>query len=223
MGLMDWLKSLFSEKREEQVVEEKKEPVDYEVVRLLESYDVKEELESLEKIYNVSESIQNYIQNLNRDLENIRKEEKANLSKLDSSMLKIRKIVENTLELENQLTQLKEHYHEPIIEILTKVNKIKNDDRITKQIEDLEEHKKKLTEFCEKLKSFLEFQGMFDEEVELETLQKEFESKVLYGNLYERFRDLREEITELIIGNNGLKSKINVDILKDIEKILYED
>jgi hypothetical protein len=223
MGLISWFKGLFSEKEEEQVVEEKKEPVDYEVVRLLESYDVKEEIESLEKVYNVSESIQNYVHNLQRDLENIRKEEKANLSKLDSSILKIRKIVENILELENQLAQLIEHYHNPIIEILKKVNEIKNDERIAKQIEELETHKEKLKALCNLLKTFVEFQGMFDEEVELETLQKDFETRVLHGNIYERFRDLKNELTSIITGTNGLKTKINIDILKDIEKILYEE
>ena len=96
MGFLNWFKSLFSEKKEEETLEKKREPVDYEVVRLLESYTIEPEILSLEQIYNTAESIQNYIYNLNKDIETIKKQEKIGVKYLESSISKIKRIVENT-------------------------------------------------------------------------------------------------------------------------------
>jgi hypothetical protein len=224
MGFLNWFKSLFSEKKEEETLEKKREPVDYEVVRLLESYTIEPEILSLEQIYNTAESIQNYIYNLNKDIETIKKQEKIGVKYLESSISKIKRIVENTLELENQIKQLIEHYHNPILNILKKVNEIKNDDRIENQINKIKENKQKLEELCNLLKSFIIFEGIFENTSDnMEEIEQNFKSKVLSEDINGKFKDLKKELNSVIIGQTGLKESINYNILKDIEKLLFED
>ena len=131
---MGWLSKLFKRKEKLVIVEEPVHDVneDYEVVALLESFNVEKSELEIKKIESLAEGLETYFASMIKDVSKVGtfKDE----SQLAFVFTKLKRMVQNALELRNLLEQLVDFYHAPLLDILIQVNEKKNVGSFLKEI-----------------------------------------------------------------------------------------
>ena len=211
---MGWFRDLF---KKEEVVEEPEIPAeDYEVVHLLESYDVERKDLELDKIDSTSETIISYAGGLIKDVSSLSKIKEA--SELAFVFSKVKRLSENALELNNLLDQLVSYYFDPILEVLKKVDEKKDVKRFIKR---LEKQKVSLEDLAKALNSFIVYYGVLDpDKRDVEEIKMEFNDKKFRSDFLNLLTNVKDDVFDLII-KKDIKNKLDVDILEHVNEEVF--
>lgn len=219
---MGFFVNLFKRKEEKvEVVENSPETIkDYELVNLLDSFQVTASELRVGEIETLSETVKSYLNGFLRELEFLKEAEKKDVEK---SLTKIKQIVVNALELNNLLDQLVHYYHDQVLDVLNKVNKEKMNPEIAGLIEIYEKHKKNIGKVREDLNMFIVYDELFNpEKNSIEGIQNELRKKLDSGELYDVITRIVRSLDENVLDKfSGVKPKIDLDIMKKAKDILF--
>jgi hypothetical protein len=212
---MGWFSRLFRKKEE---VQELLPPVeDYELVTLLSSYSVDRQDLELVKLESVAEIVANYSEGLIKDV-NLLGEVKEE-SELAFVFTKVKKLGENALELNNLIENLIQYYHDPILEVLHKVQEQKD---VGKFIDSLGNQKKIFEELAATLNSFIVYYGILNPEQRgVADIKKEFNSKKFRKDFLDLLVSVKEDVHRHIIFPD-LKNTLNIDFLDSVADEVFD-
>lgn len=209
MGLFNFFK-----KKEEKT---KQEPEDYEVVRLLHSYDVGAEALSLSEIINHSEAILVYLD----DVLGVISDKKVDLVVIEMFSRKLNTIIKNGMDIKNLLEYLIKAYHEPTLKILNKVLEIKSSELVICEFNNLEKHKNLIMKLVESLNALVAYRALLKFE-SLEEIGKTINKALKSTEMLQDLRDVKHGIADAILNNeSGLSKNVHPDVLKHLHEEIY--
>lgn len=212
MGLFSWLKG---EKKPSEV----KEPQEYELVRLLSSYEVTAEDLSLSAIHANAEALEIYLDEVLILLGN----KKFDLGLLNGILTKLSVVIKNGLELNNLLTYLGDSYYRNVIDILTKVIEIKSSITVEERLKSLEEHRVGIDKLRFGLNSLIAYSSLSRVE-EVAEIEKELKKIIKETSLIQDLRDIKLYIKEYILNaETGLYQNVNPKILEVMNHVIYSE
>lgn len=234
MGFLDKIKNLFRKnenvsvddvkkvtgevtgEKEETLIEEKKSEFDQSVEKselfdVLNSVNIDITYLALDRIENEADTVANYVKGLIKDLGTYN-DFKDDKQKMEVAVRgiggKIKQIAIHGLELKNLLANLEDHYYEPAIETLKKVNEKVNKEEIAKLIENTENDLKLAQELDSQITKVVGYDGLFNPDKNSkykEEIDKEAIKRIVHGDL----QALLDKLLNLIVNRSlGIKSKI---------------
>jgi hypothetical protein len=212
MGLFSWLKG---EKKPSDV----REPEEYEIVRLLGSYEVTSEDLSLSSIQANAEALELYLE----DVLNLLGNKTFDLRILNAILTKLSVIIKNGLELNNLLTYLQDSYYKNVLEILNKVFDIKASESVEKRLKSLEIHRDGINKLRFGLNSLIAYSSLSKVE-DVQEIQKELKRIIKETSLIQDLRDIKLYIKEYILSaEEGLYQNVNPKILEVMGHVIYSE
>jgi len=217
MGFKDWIANMFKDQTTNTTSEPINEPKDVEfadlnpneINELIDSFSHDVDSLRLDDLERHSDALLNYLGYLTKDLNSFRytKDLEAQ-THLKSSLMKIKHIVINSLELKNILSQLLDYYHKPLLNVLDEL-------KVKMSKTNFDELKNKINDdkiIIEKLIENLNIFVIYDKElnpgtVDMETIEKELRNKVNKTEITNIVRDLTEGLRYLTNKRDGVRIK----------------
>ncbi|MBI2148445.1 hypothetical protein HYU23_02100 [Candidatus Woesearchaeota archaeon] len=212
--------------QKEHVQEEKIEVPSYnkeELIGILDSYKIDNKDFALEKIQSEAETIHTYVKGLVKDLNSYQdfKNEKEKIEHVIKSIgSKIKLITNHGLELKNLIANLENHYYEPLIDNIRKVNEKAKKEEIKNLISDLEHDKNLMKTLDTQITKVVGYNELFNPDKNpkfKEDIEKEATKRVVHGDLNDLLNRILEAVTDRVISAKSKIEKIDyIKIIKDM-------